>query len=553
MDPLLGQCADEYLLADILGRGAFGKVYLALQLPLLMPTALKLLMRPAQDEEMAGILSEKFRGEALSLSRLDHPNVVRLLKYGEFSGAPFIVMEYVRGARTLRQELDQRAGEGRPLEIDEVVHILAQVLAALQAAHETEVVHRDIKPDNVMLQRVSGDPYFVRVVDFGLAKFVDQGRSTNLTAGTPAYMAPEQFKGSNIGPWSDVYAVGLIAIEMLTGRVLFENTAEVMLTKNDPGFDPTSVLSQFGLSPELVAVLRTATAYAVRQRYASASAFRDALASVSGVTEPRLLGRATRESRDVAPKVPVAAVAQPVDDPTAPGEENHPQALGAEWRTVVLLAIVGVVALAGTLALWLSGRPPLEDTRPRDPHTLSLPMHDADQIPQGGVDASALIASADTLADLTSLATVSPLRTVAPPQRDTALVYAQIGRRSPGADAPRVGTRRGRKGPHGTPRPKGTTHTKHPPRPTPTIKPPAPHGSRLIGKNTPRMLVKCGAWFVPHTSNRCVTTKMNGIWYPVAIVKREGERFLVHYLNNPGTLRWWVSRQDLRFSRLPNP
>jgi serine/threonine protein kinase len=129
-----------------------------------------------------------------------------------------------------------------------VRHVLEQVLNALEAAHALDIVHRDIKPDNVMLQSVPGDPCFVRVLDFGLARFLESQRETSLLLGTPAFMAPEQVTREGIGPWTDLYALGVLAFEMLTGRRPFdgETPQEVLAKKLDPDFDPRSFVEQAG-------------------------------------------------------------------------------------------------------------------------------------------------------------------------------------------------------------------------------------------------------------------------------------------------------------------
>lgn len=282
-DPRIGLCIGEYLLVDVLGAGGFGKVYLALQLPILMKTALKVMERPEEDPDLANALAKRFEGEAAALATLTHPNIVRLLKYGVHEGMPYLVMEFVEGMRTLRTEMQSGALAPGCTDPAVTVHVLRQVLNALEAAHARGIVHRDVKPENVMLQEVSGDRWFVKVLDFGLAKFVEERAETSLMVGTPAYMAPEQITRKNIGPWTDLYAVGVLAFRLVTGRLPFlgDSTQETYAQKLDPGFDPMEAVGDLGLSPLLTGFLRQAMARDPESRFRSAAEFRRAFDDVA--------------------------------------------------------------------------------------------------------------------------------------------------------------------------------------------------------------------------------------------------------------------------------
>jgi len=283
IDPRVGQCIGEYLLVDVLGAGGFGKVYLALQLPILMKAALKVMERPEQDPELLAALAKRFEGEAAALATLTHPNIVRLLKYGVHEGVPFLVMEFVEGNRTLRNEMQTGALQSGHMDPKVTVHVLRQILNALDAAHSRGIVHRDVKPENVMLQEISGDPWFVKVLDFGLAKFVEERSETSLMVGTPAYMAPEQITRRNIGPWTDLYAVGVLAFRLITGRMPFQgdSTQETYAMKLDASYDPLSQAANDNLSPLLVGFLRQAMARDPESRFRTAAACRKAFDSVA--------------------------------------------------------------------------------------------------------------------------------------------------------------------------------------------------------------------------------------------------------------------------------
>ena len=168
---------------------------------------------------MVSRVLDKFVKEADALALLDHPNIVLFLDQGEHHGQAYLAIEYVAGARTLGEELETRRRRGaQPVFTPaEVRRVLLPLCHALSSAHGAGVIHRDIKPVNIILQRVEGHPLFVRVVDFGLAKFTDEGMATSMLAGTPVYMAPEQLDRRHMGTWTDVYAVGMLAMELLTG------------------------------------------------------------------------------------------------------------------------------------------------------------------------------------------------------------------------------------------------------------------------------------------------------------------------------------------------
>jgi serine/threonine-protein kinase len=279
LDPRVGLRLDEYLIVDRLGAGGFGKVYLALQLPIELRAALKLMERPPGAPDPA-VMVRKFEDEARALARLTHSNIVRLYKYGSFGGAPYLVMEYVVGGRTLRTEISERALRGAVIDAGLAERILVQVLNALEAAHRAGIIHRDIKPENVMLQEEAGDPFHVRVVDFGLAKFTEEGGESSLFMGTPMYLAPEQLLRRPVGPWTDFYALGVMSFELLTGRRAFggRTAQEILAKKLDPDYDPLAELTGGGVPAEAArAFFRQALARDPEQRYRTAAEFAQGL------------------------------------------------------------------------------------------------------------------------------------------------------------------------------------------------------------------------------------------------------------------------------------
>ncbi|WP_234366039.1 serine/threonine-protein kinase [Streptomyces albireticuli] len=204
--------ADRYRLGELLGRGGMGEVWQARDEVLGRQVAVKLLLDGDGDESAAG----RFRLEAQTAARLNHPQVVAVYDFGAWDGRFYLVMELVRGP-SLAQELSSRG----PLDPARVATIAAQAASGLAAAHRQGVVHRDVKPGNLMLD-ADGT---LKIGDFGIARFVDE-TSANLTrvgqiVGTSTYLAPERALGRPAGPASDVYALGCVLYQLLAGRPPF--------------------------------------------------------------------------------------------------------------------------------------------------------------------------------------------------------------------------------------------------------------------------------------------------------------------------------------------
>lgn len=326
--PLIGQVLADYLVVDIIGDGGFGLVYLALQLPIRrrpLHVALKLMKRgPASDAATGDLVMGKFEGEADALAALSHPNVVRLLGYGSHEGTPYIVMEYVDHARTLRDETTERAGRDASFSTAELAHIFRQVLNGLEAAHRQDIVHRDVKPDNIMLQAVAGDPMLVRLLDFGLAKFVDERTRTSMTAGTPMYMAPEQLRHGRIGAWTDLYALAVIAFELMTGERAFSGSyQEVCARKLDPNHDPVTAARAAALPDAAAAFLRRGLAGDPEARYRSSGEMRAGLDAAVAALEAWTPARPVALSALVPPSLSepeTAAVVGALDRTTPAGD-----------------------------------------------------------------------------------------------------------------------------------------------------------------------------------------------------------------------------------------
>jgi formylglycine-generating enzyme required for sulfatase activity/pimeloyl-ACP methyl ester carboxylesterase len=258
---LAGQTLGYYVIMRLLGSGGMGQVYLAEDSRLGRKVALKLLV-PALVGD--GESRSRFLREARLASALDHPNICTVLDVGESAGRCFIAMQYVEG------ETLSRVIAGRPLPMDALLPIALQISDALAAAHQLDIVHRDVKPGNIMVT----PPGLVKVLDFGLAKLLEpkQGdvTGTGTLAGTPGYMSPEQARGERVDHRSDIFSFGVVLYEMATGRAPFRGDSSVdkLHAVIHQPHAPVRELNP-GASPELATVIDRALAKPAGERYQS--------------------------------------------------------------------------------------------------------------------------------------------------------------------------------------------------------------------------------------------------------------------------------------------
>ncbi|MGC4808212.1 serine/threonine-protein kinase [Micromonospora sp. DT233] len=230
--------SDRYELTYPIGRGGMGQVWAGHDVRLERQVAIKFLRQAEVPEDERDVAVRRFQREARVVARLDHPGVPAVHDLGEYGDDLYIVMQFVRGLT-----LADRIAEQEILDVGEAASIAVQVCAVLATAHAASLVHRDLKPQNLMLT----EGRTVKVLDFGIAALLGPAEASRLTAtgstlGTPAYIAPEQAAGGPVGPGADLYALGCILFEMLAGRPPYEATSAVGMLRQHR-YAPIPILS----------------------------------------------------------------------------------------------------------------------------------------------------------------------------------------------------------------------------------------------------------------------------------------------------------------------
>ena len=329
---------DKYVVISQISKGGMGAVYLAIQHPVERKVALKVLRADLEDNDE---IRERFEREAQAVASIHHPNIITLHDYGvDTSDFPYMVMEYAPGTGLHDWIYQQQPS------LDRILHVVRQMLSALADAHDAGVVHRDLKPENVIVRGTGTDRDFIKLLDFGIARLINEQTNAGLTKegevfGTPNYMSPEQAEGqTGIDTPADVYAVGIIIYEMLCAEcpfdapkpmtILFKQTEEPL-----PAIEPRLGLD---VPAGLKHVVRKATSKSPSERFADAGTMLEALEEVIDKGSPTLdepattrapLGRAsdapTNEDWPDADKRPVAPTnrkAPPAPEPNAMSEEG---------------------------------------------------------------------------------------------------------------------------------------------------------------------------------------------------------------------------------------
>ena len=324
----------RYRVEDVLGRGGMASVYLARDAELERPVAVKVLADHLADRPD---FQDRFLREARLAAQLSHPNIVQVFDVGEEDGAPYIVMECVEGS-TLAQELKER----ERLEPEEVIDLALQICGGLEHAHAAGLVHRDIKPQNLLL-RPDGT---VKIADFGIARAAETTRLTQIGSvlGTAAYLAPEQALGEEVTASADIYSLGCVLYELLTGRTpyVFKTLPELVAKHREEAIEPLREVR-----PEIPERLEAAVMHALARnpdyRPESAAAFAEELATASPDPPTRPLPVA---SGTAATKVLGSATqmdTQPLGGPVPPRSRGR-RAPRWDRRLILALVVLAVVA-----------------------------------------------------------------------------------------------------------------------------------------------------------------------------------------------------------------
>ncbi len=308
---MIGVQLGGFIVERELGRGAMGTVYQARQVSLDRPVAVKVLHAHLSDD---ATFIERFRREARGIAKLNHPNIVRILGIGEHERAHYFAMELVND-RTIKERLE-RDGRFSPRS---ALRVMAQACQGVHAAHEAGVVHRDLKPENLALDSNGR----VKVMDFGVARQQDADEvgltSSGTLVGTPAFMSPEQAAGRQATPASDVYSLGVVFYELLTGALPFDHPDLLVLLQQhqwDEPAAPRTLVPEIPVGIEEIVLQMLAKAPA--ERYATCAEVVADLRAVAKGHGERSSARGTRTTGAVGRGFrPPADTAPPVDDPLA--------------------------------------------------------------------------------------------------------------------------------------------------------------------------------------------------------------------------------------------
>jgi len=366
----VGQQLGNYRIIRLLGEGGFAEVYLGEHLHLGTEAAIKVLHTQLTSDDM-----EQFRSEARTIARLEHPNIIRVLDFGIEGKTPYLVMSYAPNG-TLRQY----HGKGVSLPLATVVSYVKQIADALQYAHNQKIIHRDVKPENMLL----GRRHEVLLSDFGIALVTQSSRyqGTHDVVGTVAYMAPEQIQGKP-RPASDQYALGVVVYEWITGERPFQGSFTEVAVQHTVATPPPLHEKLPSIPSDVELVVLTALAKAPEQRFANIQAFANALEQAASPTKrssialPPQWTEPLPESKtqpqasapiilpDQRPENTILATPSAPQqhynsepglrsavEPTTRSESRPPRQ--SYSRRAVLVGIVGLAAVAGSGLTWLA-------------------------------------------------------------------------------------------------------------------------------------------------------------------------------------------------------
>ncbi|MEQ8859722.1 MAG: protein kinase [Pseudomonadales bacterium] len=373
---------DQYRITERLGGGGMGEVFRAQDLELDRSVAIKCMRPELADFEEA---AQRFRSEARTLAKLSHPNIAAVYRFFDYEQQLVMVMEFIDG-----RSFSDLMSEGS-LNPPRIVDLVGQALDGLAYAHEHGVVHRDIKPPNLMVNRQG----VVKVVDFGIARLIDGTRMTRTgsSIGTPVYMAPEQVLGKPVDARTDLYSLGIVLYEMLSGELPFDGDSDFEVMR-----------AHLDQEPRPIDAVARDTPVALRQCVSRAMT-RDSDARFQSATEFAL---ALRRALDHPASEDSATYARPsLTDPPAPrGNRN------GRWVAGALAALVAVAAAGG---IWQYAR---QTAEPEPVMEAGAETTDAAGAETAGTGATSVLPSAETLADVSGSGGSETAGDQAPPAQD---------------------------------------------------------------------------------------------------------------------------------------
>jgi serine/threonine protein kinase len=385
-DPLIGRVInDRFRVVALIARGGMGKVYRAEQAPLGREVALKVL-NPNYSGDSDPEFHKRFFLEASTCSKLTHPNTVTIFDYGRTDDdVYYIAMELLEG-RTLHRMLR----DDGPFNAPRALHIARQVCRSLREAHSLGVIHRDLKPANIFLVRHGDENDFVKVLDFGLVKELGEGEDltqTGLFMGSPKYMSPEQIRGENVDGRADIYALGVITYEMLTGKVPFDRPNSVNILMAHVHEAPPPIKEAYPASevpPGVEQIVMKALAKKPEDRFSSMDEMLNALKrttldagfSITRSTDLGLSGEFQAQPANVSITGQASVVAPSYTPPpvsVAPPAEKRSSAK----LMFVVLAALGLMLVVGAVGIGAIFATHGEDEAPRS----STPVVDVGDTP----------------------------------------------------------------------------------------------------------------------------------------------------------------------------